>query len=187
VNWTNAGIYQLVSSNRFGETPGPLLVNTVLRDRLRFDAARSKFLQGNQGFELRILGASGAGPVILESSADFLQWDPIFTNPPTLAAIDYTDYRVTNGIPHGFYSAREAISTPPIELQLVPGDGRNKGRFVLKVAGLSTLGNVVVLASTNLVEWDPVHTNPPTTGPLFYLDPESGTAGSRFYRVSEQR
>jgi hypothetical protein len=45
---------------------------------------------------------------------------------------------------------------------------------------------VVVLASTNLVNWLPILTNPPSTGSVPFIDPEATNLPLRFYRALEQ-
>jgi hypothetical protein len=51
---------------------------------------------------------------------------------------------------------------------------------------LSGHGTIIILASTNLVDWVPVFTNPPVTGSLLFLDPEATNQSCRFYRAVEQ-
>jgi hypothetical protein len=53
--------------------------------------------------------------------------------------------------------------------------------------GLTLNGQVgpdyIVLASTNLVDWQPIATNTPVTMPFLWTDPASGTLQLRFYRI----
>jgi sugar lactone lactonase YvrE len=56
----------------------------------------------------------------------------------------------------------------------------------LQLNGLSGHGAVVIYASTNLMEWDPIFTNPPLTGTLQFLDPSATNTPLRFYRAIEQ-
>ena len=51
---------------------------------------------------------------------------------------------------------------------------------------LSGHGNIVILASTNLVDWVPVFTNPPVTGSLQFLDAGATNQPNCFYRAVEQ-
>jgi len=51
---------------------------------------------------------------------------------------------------------------------------------------LSGHGTIIILASTNLVDWVPVFTNPPVTGSLQFLDPRVTNQPYRFYRAVEQ-
>jgi hypothetical protein len=51
---------------------------------------------------------------------------------------------------------------------------------------LSGHGSIVILVSTNLVDWMPVFTNPPVTGSLQFFDPGATNQPTRFYRAVEQ-
>jgi alpha-tubulin suppressor-like RCC1 family protein len=70
------------------------------------------------------------------------------------------------------------FDTSPSGLQLTNGEVR------LTLAGLAETGPVVLYSSTNLVDWVPVVTNPPSSGTLLFRDPQI-LEGSRFYRASE--
>src|ERR1017187_10676403 len=63
--WTNAGVYQVVASNQLGSVIGPSIALTVTRTPLSFDTAPGGILASNDGTHLRVLGASGGGPVII--------------------------------------------------------------------------------------------------------------------------
>jgi len=45
---------------------------------------------------------------------------------------------------------------------------------------------VTIYASTNLVDWDALLTNPPVTGGLQFIDLGATNWRMRFYRASEQ-
>ena len=58
--------------------------------------------------------------------------------------------------------------------------------FAMQLGQLSGHGNIVIMASTNLIDWVPIFTNAPVTGSLLYCDPEATTQPRRFYRAVEQ-
>jgi hypothetical protein len=58
--------------------------------------------------------------------------------------------------------------------------------FHLQLDRLSGHGAVVIYASTNLVDWQPVFTNPPAIGSFEYLDTNAARWPARFYRAVEQ-
>jgi alpha-tubulin suppressor-like RCC1 family protein len=60
------------------------------------------------------------------------------------------------------------------------------GRFTLFLADLSGRGDILLYASTNLTDWQPILTNPPASGELLLVDPAATTLPQRFYRVQEQ-
>jgi hypothetical protein len=57
----------------------------------------------------------------------------------------------------------------------------------LRLLGLSGLGPVVIYASGDLLNWQPIYTNPPVNGPWEFTDPGISNQPSRFYRASETR
>jgi hypothetical protein len=81
-------------------------VLTVLRTPLLFDTSAGGLLTTNGGFHLRLLGASGAGPVVIYASNDLLTWQPIFTNAAVIGPLEFTDPGITNR-PVRFYRASE--------------------------------------------------------------------------------
>ena len=60
------------------------------------------------------------------------------------------------------------------------------GGFSLQVDGLSSDGNIVLLFSTNLVDWQPVLTNRPPTGCLKMMDTVATNFPFGFYEVLEE-
>ena len=50
---------------------------------------------------------------------------------------------------------------------------------------LSGHGIVVIYASTNLVDWIPILTNPPQVGTLELVDPKATNMPARYYRAEE--
>src|SRR5262249_47047341 len=62
-----------------------------------------------------------------------------------------------------------AISLPFIIQRLVDGQWTSGG-FKLQLNGNNTLGPVVIYASSDLVSWTPIYTNPPTSDSIIYVD-----------------
>jgi hypothetical protein len=58
--------------------------------------------------------------------------------------------------------------------------------FKLHLNGLAQAGPIVLYASTNLADWQPIFTNAPVLGSWEYAVP-STNAGPIFYRASELR
>ncbi len=56
--------------------------------------------------------------------------------------------------------------------------------FRARVLGAAGTGSVVIYASTNLMDWVPVYTNPPVIGVVDFIDPAVG-GPTRFYRAFE--
>ncbi len=60
------------------------------------------------------------------------------------------------------------------------------GGVWVELNGTNSLGTTIIYASTNLVSWLPVYTNPPTSGPINYLDTAATNLSHRFYRTFVQ-
>lgn len=185
-NWTNAGTYTLVSSNALGTQAHISVTLTASRLPLQFDSTSVQFNPLDGLFQSRLVGAAGIGNVVVLASADLQLWAPIFTNPPVVGELWFTNF-ITALDPVQFYRAAEMVDSQDISLDLtidpnVGGDGA-----LLRINGLSASGAVVISASTNLSDWTPIFTNPPTLSPMHFVAPHSTEIPQRFYRVFEQR
>jgi arabinogalactan endo-1,4-beta-galactosidase len=74
------------------------------------------------------------------------------------------------GVPPAFYSG-------PGGLQL------NNGHFQFSLTGLTGQGAVEIEASTNLMQWMPIFTNPSAFGTATIIDSNAGSFPQRFYRA----
>jgi hypothetical protein len=108
----------------------------------------------------------------------------VLTNVPLSAAGNYT-CMATNlyGAATNLNATLTVLrSTPWISC---PGTFSSRG-LTLQLDQLSGHGATIIMASTNLVNWVPILTNPPVTGTLQFLDPDMTNQPSRFYRAVEQ-
>lgn len=55
----------------------------------------------------------------------------------------------------------------------------------IRLIGSSGVNPVVIYASTNLLDWQPILTNAPSVGPIDFTDPQSLVLPQRFYRAVE--
>lgn len=111
-HWTNAGLYRVIISNASGSSQSPDLVLNIQRTPLRFDTSPLLLGVTNAGFSARVLGAAGLGEVVVFASPDFQNWIPIYTNPPTMQPIDFTE-AVTDIGTNRFYRAVELEGSNP--------------------------------------------------------------------------
>ena len=58
--------------------------------------------------------------------------------------------------------------------------------FKMQVSGLNGTSPVVISASTNLLDWMPIFTNPAFTGAIQFTDPAANVFPKRFYKATEQ-
>lgn len=56
----------------------------------------------------------------------------------------------------------------------------------LRVSGRTELGPVVIYASSNLVSWTAIYTNPPAASPIQFIDTIAKNLRTRFYRAASQ-
>jgi alpha-tubulin suppressor-like RCC1 family protein len=185
--WTNAGVYRVVASNMFGSVTGSPIMLTVLRTPLYFDTSPGGILVSNDGTHLRVLGASGVGPVVILASSDLQAWGPILTNPPVIGVVEFNDPEARNQAGR-FYRAVEGAVVGPLRIDIptIPSPASNRS-LPLQLTGLTANGPVIIYASSNLLDWSAVFTNPPTIGPLQYLEAPPSGQPVRFYRASESR
>ena len=188
INWTNAGTYRLVTSNALGTVVGPASVVTVLRMPLQIDPTSLVLQPASGNLHIRVLGPAGLGPIVLYGSPELAHWTAYGSVPATNGPVDFTWGGWLGSGNQLFYRVAEAIALTPLNVSVGAAPGQTgSGAFPLHVTGLTALGPVTVFASSNLVDWQPVFTNPPTTGPLDFLDNPPTVLPQRFYRVSEAR
>jgi hypothetical protein len=60
------------------------------------------------------------------------------------------------------------------------------GGLRLQLSGLSGHGPIAIFSSTNLVDWNPLFTNPPVVGEIHLIDSSETNVPMRFYRAIEQ-
>ncbi len=90
---------------------------------------------------------------------------------------------ITNGF--GNAAASSTLWVGQFGIDTGPGKLYFSNGFNLNLDGILTTNPVVIFGSTNLVNWLPVHTNPPTTGSIQFLDLMATNFPARFYRAKE--
>jgi hypothetical protein len=58
------------------------------------------------------------------------------------------------------------------------------GKFTMQLTNLTGQGQVVISASTNLLQWVPIYTNPSGFGTVSFTDSNAGAFPCRFYRAT---
>jgi len=87
-----------------------------------------------------------------------------------------------NGTPSLTASQSFNVIVNPLAQPALSSPIWSAGQFGLTLNG--QIGpDYIVLASTNLVDWQPIATNTPVTMPFLWTDPASGTLQLRFYRI----
>jgi len=82
-------------------------------------------------------------------------------------------------------NATLVVAQPAAHLASTGLVGTNGG-FGLSISGLSGHGSVLIYASSNLLNWNAIFTNPPQIGTLQFFDLGASNWTQRFYRAAEQ-
>jgi len=126
------------------------------------------------------------------------QWEFSGTNIPgatnstiTLENVGWTNsgvYRVVISNPLGqVTSPAMTLAVPQLELAAAGFNlGPTNGAFQIRLTGSSGLNPVTLYSSSNLFDWQPIFTNPPTTRTINFTDLPPIVLPQRFYRASEQ-
>ena len=114
----------------------------------------------------------------------------------TTVNIDGTDvagtvtngYIAVSGIGSGTHAVQHPFNVaPPLQFNYGPTNLQmTPGGFKMQVSGLDGSGSVVIYASTNLLNWLPIYTNPALIGTLPFTDSAAATFPARFYKAQEQ-
>jgi arabinogalactan endo-1,4-beta-galactosidase len=142
------------------------------------------------GNALFSVGATGAPTLVY-------QWQVNNTNLPgaTNSALALVNVQPANAGPYqvmlsnGYGAVTSSVVTldvtgvPVSFLSGAPGNQLHNGQFQLYLTNLTGQGPVVVDASTNLVNWVPIFTNPSGFGGFGLTDTNAGSYPQRFYRA----
>jgi hypothetical protein len=94
-----------------------------------------------------------------------------------------TGYSTGSGGDYDFVTIEYLCIPSPV----MTGLQRINGTFQMRVDDVLQPGTLVIKASTNLADWEPVFTNTTPTNVLFYTDPDAGNYLGRFYRAFQFR
>jgi hypothetical protein len=135
-----------------------------------------------------VVGGSGAywsmsGYATVKYS-DFICYTPptnfIGTDSFTFTTVDPLGNRATNVVTVVVLPANLQFNTDPANLW------RNSEGMHLRVDGARGTNEVIIDASTNLMNWEPVFTNQPAQGSVQFTDPAATGMPQRFYRAIQQ-
>ena len=185
LHWTNVGNYQVIISNALGVTVGSSVALAAVRTPLAFETNGAYAPNYTNGFRARLSGSSGTGPVVFYASSNLLDWVSVYTNPPVVGPIDFVN-PLADAWQKSFYRAAEVFVSTPIQFAS-PAVNQTNQTVRLELSGLTAAGSVILYASTNLTQWNPIHTNPPTISPWEFFDTLSADQPRRYYRASESR
>jgi hypothetical protein len=181
--------YSLVASNAFGVTTnGAMLLNEVPLEFAIQPAAISTSAGATATFSVANL--IGVGPFTY-------QWQSNNTSiaGATNASLSLTNVQVSQS---GNYSVvvtnayGNITNNATLAVQpFVFNTGSTNLMFTtnglqLQLNGIFAANSVILYASTDLISWLPILTNPPATGSVLFLDSDATNWPQRFYRATEQ-
>ncbi len=181
--------YSLIASNALGTaTNGAMLLNELPVEFVVQPQALSVFAGATATFSTAY--TNGVGPFAF-------QWQFGNTNLPgaTNSSLSLTNVQLNQA---GTYSLVVSNSygsvTNKVALTVMPLVFNTRStNFVMTTNGLQfrldsvyAANSVLIFASTDLVSWLPIFTNPPATGAVLFLDSAATNMPQRFYRALEQ-
>ena len=95
-----AGLYSVIVTNASGAATSSVATLSIPGVPVSL-AGGAQFANGQ--FTLQISGLTGQGPVVIQSSTDFVNWISIFTNAPGFGQVQFMDTNASN--PATFYRA----------------------------------------------------------------------------------
>lgn len=135
--------------------------------------------------------ASGTPPIRYQ-----WQFNGTNLNGATLSALSLTNVQTVNSglysviVSNGYGSVSSSNAVLTVRAPLfhnAPGNILMTPQgFSMQLNGLTGHGPVTIFASSNLLDWYPIFTNPPTSGTMLFLDTNAVTQPFQFYRASEQ-
>jgi hypothetical protein len=105
-NFTGTDTFAFTAVDNLGNSATGVVTVAVLPLSLQFNTGSPNFHFTSQGLQLQVDGARGTSPVILYTSTNLVDWQPIYTNPPLLGSAFFLDSAATNQ-PKRFYRARQ--------------------------------------------------------------------------------
>jgi len=137
------------------------------------------FTNGCYGFDVQ--GQPGQ-VMVIEASTDLITWLPIHTNlMGDVGECLFYDLH-TGQFPRRYYRAKLHEGELPSPSMLTSGCGTVGAQFRVAVGAVGGQ-QVIVEASTNLVDWAPILTNTAGIGPCYFHDPDMTNFTKRFYRA----
>jgi hypothetical protein len=136
------------------------------------------------------VAATGASPLLY-------QWQFNNTNLPgaTNAALALSNIQPANAGPYQVLLSNSygaitssivtlAVTGVPVSFSPAPGTTRlNNGQFLFLLTGLTGQGPIEIEASTDLVQWLPIFTNPAAFGAITLNDTNAANFPWRYYRA----
>jgi hypothetical protein len=149
---------------------------------------QSVILGGNASF---VVGANSIAPEVYQWQFDGTNLSAATNNTLALSGATSTNagsYTVVITNVYGAITSVPAILSVlgvPVFFVTSPGGLQySNGQIYLLLDGFTGQGSILIQASTNLLQWTPVFTNPSTFGTIQVVDPYASNYSQRYYRAS---
>jgi hypothetical protein len=188
VQLEQAGAYTVAASNSYGSVTSSI-VNLAVVPLLITTAPTNKSV---------ITGSSPAFSVVASSLVPLgYQWQfnstnlsGATTNSLTLTNVQVSQAGLYSVVVSNSYGSVTANATLAVKPFAFTTGGTNllmtTNGFQLQVNGIFASQSMVIYASTDMISWLPILTNPPATGSVRFLDSAATNWSQRFYRATEQ-
>jgi hypothetical protein len=80
--------------------------------------------------------------------------------------------------------ATNSSSSPVSFVNGAGGLSYSGGHFTMELTNLTQQGQIIIFASTNLLQWVPIYTNPSASGTVYFTDTNAALYSDRFYRAT---
>jgi hypothetical protein len=181
--------YTLTVSNAFGiATNGPIILNTIPLEFSIEPPGLSTVCGAAATFQTTNI--VGQGPFSFQWQFNHTNIDGATDSSLSLASLQLNQagtYSVVVGNGYGNVTNNAALAVQPFVFNV--GAARplmTTNGLKLQLDSVYSSNPVVLFASTNLVNWLPILTNPPTTGSVLFLDVAATNLPQRFYRATER-
>lgn len=181
--------YSLIASNSLGTaTNGAMFLNELPVDFAVQPQILSAFVGATASFTTAY--TNGIGPFSF-------QWQFGNTNLPnaTNSSLSLTNVQLNQAGSYSFIVSNSygsatntaALTVMPLVFNAVSTNVMmTTNGFQFRLDSVYATNAVFIFASTDLVNWLPILTNPPTTGSVLFLDASATNMPQRFYRAMEQ-
>jgi len=185
----NGNHYTLTASNVFGvATNGPIVLRTIPLEFSIEPPGLSTVVGATATFQ--VTNMVGEGPFSYQWRFNNTNIDGATNSSLSLAGLQLNQagtYSVAASNRYGQVTDEVVLAVRPFVFNM--GDASplmTTNGLKLQLDSVYSSNSVVLFASTNLVTWLPILTNPPTTGSVMFLDTAATNLARRFYRASEQ-
>lgn len=181
--------YTLIASNVLGvATNGAMTLNVVPLEISIQPQMLSTAIGATAKFT--IVYTNGVGPFTYQWQFNNSNLDGATNLSLSLTNVQLTQAGIYSLVASNGYGSTTNTAALAVQPLVFNADSTNlvmtTNGFKFRLDSVYATNSVVVFASTDMIGWIPILTNPPTTGSLLFLDSTATNWPQRFYRATEQ-